>query len=296
MTGSQLNIFSWQKEKLAEGYQSLAVFRFDAAERAFREIMQNYTAVDQEVDDALHSTTHWKKVFEHYEAMSGNERIPFLHHEIIHFNFLNTWGMQRLRSALISRLVAMMREANTFYVNTQVCLADLLLELGKNNEAEEALIDQLTCEPDPGALGRFRLAQIQWLNGNLTEAKKNYSLALLLAPANVPLNRIESGELKDLIETHGPGMAPAYGWVSGALPLVRIPTAAGESAVSETHCKALTCYRLLRKAEEAAKNNDLDACVEYRKQLKETDPDLYDRYFALLSKRRLSTPSRRLPG
>ncbi|MEX2403310.1 MAG: hypothetical protein WD625_04205, partial [Balneolales bacterium] len=147
---------------------------------------------------------------------------------------------------------------------------------------EQVLKGQLKQEPENDI--RFRLAQIQWVNGKRNEAKKNYALGLLLAPDNIFLNGIQSSEIKKTIEIHGPEMAPAYGWVNGALPLVRVPETV--IAYSVTHRKALRSYQLLGMAEESARVKDAEACFNYRKKLKETAPDLYDVYFTLLSKRR----------
>ncbi|MEX0772868.1 MAG: hypothetical protein WEB89_06770 [Balneolales bacterium] len=282
MTYSQLSIFSWQTEKMAEGFRKLADFDFDAARQAFQEIIQKQEVVEQKVHDALEVTLYWENIMGHCIGTSRDQIIPYLYREIIHFDFSNTWGIQSLRKSLLDHLVSIMYDEHQFYITADVCLSDLLIELDRNDEAERVLTDQM--KQEPGNNIRFRLAQIQWVNGKRNKAKINYVLGLLLAPGNIFLDRIESPEIQETIDMHGPEMAPAYGWVNGALPLVRVPETV--IAYSVTHRKALRSYQLLGMAEESARVKDAEACFNYRKKLKETAPDLYDVYFTLLSKRR----------
>lgn len=281
---SQLNLFSWQKETLGEGYEKLAAFCFDEAESVFVQINEKYVSTDPETEEALFCTNYWKEVFDELENISPVKAIPFLYKEVSRFNFSNTWGQQQFRSALIRHLIRLMQQQNIFYLNDQIALSDLFLQIKQTEKAEQALTEQLSTNEQDNKL-RFRLAQIQWKNGLKGEAKRNYTLGLLLNPTSVPLEFLESDEIADLIDKYGSEMTPAYGWVFGVLPLLRLPD---EFSVSgDSHLKALHCYRLLRKAEKASKGGGIDECVKYRKAMKETSPEFYDEYFALISKRKL---------
>ncbi len=257
---------------------------FDEAESVFLQVKKKHVSTDPETEEALFCTNYWKKVFDELESTSRVKAIPFLYKETNRFNFSNTWGQQQFRSALIRHLISLMQQQNMFHVNDQVVLSDLFLQIGQTDKAEEALTGQLSTNQQDNNL-RFRLAQIHWLNGLKGEARRYYALGLLLNPASVPRLFLECDETADLIDKYGPEMAPAYGWVFGMLPLLRLPD---EISVSgDSHRKALDCYRLLRKAEKASKGGDMDECVKYRKAMKEASPELYDEYFALISKRKL---------
>jgi len=284
MEHSQLSLFSWQKAVLAEGYEQLVVFSFDEAEFIFRQLGEKYESADPEMEDALDCTRYWKNVFEQFESTSPAKSIAILHDEISQFDFQKTWGQQQFRLALIRHLTELMQQQNLFYLNSHTTLSDLFLQLREPEKAGQLLTEQVSSSPLDNKL-RFRLAQIHWQNMQKGEAKRHYTLGLLLNPAEVPRPFLECNEIAGLIEEYGPEMTPAYGWVSGVLPLVQVPddiTPAGDS-----HVNALTCYRLLHDAEKASKKSDMDACVEYRKVLKQTDPEFYQEYFALLSRRKI---------
>lgn len=281
---SQLTLFSWQNEVSAEGYEQLASFSFEEAEFVFLQLSEKYSSTTPEMEEGLFYTRHWRKVFEHLENTNSVKDIAFLHQEISQFNFRNSWGPQQLRLALISHLIELMQQQKLFYVNDKITLSDLFLQIEKYKEAEQVLTGRLSEAMQDNNL-RFRLAQIQWRTKQKREAKRNYALGLLLNPDSVPSQFIEGSEIADLLSTYGPEMTPAYGWVSGVLPLVQLPD--DITPENDIHRKALTCYRLLKKAEKASGNRDLDATVEYRKALKKSDPEFYDEYFALISKRKI---------
>jgi len=281
---SQLPLFSWQNEVLAEGYQQLAAFNFDEAEFVFLQLREKYVSADPEMEDALVCTRYWKEVFQQLEKTNSANSIAFLHDEISQFRFKKTWGQQRFRSVLIHHLIGLMQRYDVFYVNSLTTLSDLFLQLKEYKKAVQVLSDRVSVAEQDNRL-RFRLAQAQWKMKEKRDARRNYALGLLINPASVPLEFLECGETVDLLRSRGPEMAPAYGWVFGILPLVQPPD--NISPGNDTHLKALTCYRFLIKAEKASIHDDPDATVEYRKALKESDPEFYKEYFSLISKRRI---------
>ncbi|MGF1669442.1 MAG: hypothetical protein ACFCU6_03265 [Balneolaceae bacterium] len=282
MDHAQLNIFSWQNETLAKGYNKLAAFSFDEAEVIFTEIKMRYMSTDTEVDEALILVNYWRIFFEQIEDKSVEHQIRFLHEEVSRFRFSKTWGMELLRAALIRHVIGLMRQRGEFFITEQVALSDLYSEVNSIKMAEQVLTRQLSLDERDNNL-RFRLAHIMWHNGLKGEAKKHYALGLIYNPVLVPRRYLSCSEISELINRHGPEMTPAYGWVDGIIPLLHSPE--DIPAMNDAHRKALACYRLLTKAERASKNRNIDGCVEYRKELKKSHPGFYEAYFTLLSKR-----------
>lgn len=282
MDNDQLPLFDQQNQIMTEGYEKMAAFRFNEAGQVFRNIGKTFVQPEPETEAALNCISYWKKVFEQLENTDCPDAVSFLYGEIDRYDFANSWGAQKFRSALINHLSGLMRSQDRFYVNEQATLSDLYLQLEKHHKAQQVLMDHLNARPSDNH-ARFRLAQLQWNYNQKGEAIRNYALGLLWDPQTAPSEFLESEEIADLIKKYGPEMAPAYGWIEGILPLLSVPDEL--SPVSEDHHKALECYRLLRKAEKASRNNQMEACVEYRKALKERWPKLYEAYYALLSKR-----------
>ncbi len=281
MSQNQLNLFSQQSEKLAVGYGKLSAFSFDEAKKIFREIVRSYTAAEEEVYDALDLNAYWKKILLQCDVGPISETGPVLYNEVDRYPFKESWGMQLFRASLIDYLIKRMRQSGIFYLTEEVCLSDLLLERERYEAAELTLKKHL--EEEGHQPLRYRLAQVQWRTGNQKEANKNVVLAFLHDPVNLPFTRIENEETRQLVRMYGGEMAPAYGWIEGKLPLIRIPDSI--LPLSERHARAVSCYRLLRSAEKAVRKKEMEKCVYYRKQLKEEAPELYDAYFRLLEKR-----------
>ena len=203
-----------------------------------------------------------------------------LYREFREYEFANFPGEQQFRQALLLMITDQMLGTGHFYTGVgSVTVSDMLMELGRHKKAEEVVRQQMEMQPDEHQL-YFILGQIQWQNRKKGEAKKNYTRGLLHNPCGSPSERIVFQELKMLIESEGPEMAPAYGWVRGILLLV--PPPYNVNFCSADHRHAVECYRLLWQADRAVRNRDTEACVEYRKTLKAKAPALYDEYFALL--------------
>ncbi|TVQ06508.1 MAG: hypothetical protein EA359_01030 [Balneolaceae bacterium] len=267
---------------LAEGYEKLSVLRFEEAETVFQQIKKSFADPDKDVENAILFTRHWKDVFSLLDDIPDSEKIFYLFDRINRFEFSQEWGNQKLRSSLINYLIGLMKEHGRFYIDHETALSDLYLQIGKQQLAERSLTAHLNSDPSDTP-ARFRLAQLQWKQKLKGAALQNYTLGLLLNPDTAPINYLECDKTRELIQKHGPAMTPAYGWIAGILPLKNIPYE--QSAVSESHSSALECYRLIRVAEKASKKQDMEATVNHRKALKTGWPELYDEYYALISKR-----------
>ena len=79
-------------------------------------------------------------------------------------------------------------------------------------------------------------------------------------------------------------MAPAYGWLRNILPSIPLAGIVKTPDMEQDH--AIQGYRLMQQAHESLKNNDIKSSINFRKQLKEQTPDLYEEYFSLLKQRK----------
>jgi hypothetical protein len=279
---AQLHLFSQSSDMLAEGYQKLSAFEFAEAKSVFYQINETLINKEQDVETALTCTGHWERVFNRLEKKVATEKISYLFNQIEQFEFNNEWGFQKLRASLITHLIGLMQQQNLFYVNEQTAISDLYLQIGKHKMTERSITDRINAFPfDTPA--RFRLAQLQWNQKQKGSALRNYTLGLLIDPESAPVRYLECEQTSVLIQTHGPDMTPAYGWISGILPLLLVPETI--TPVSNNHRNALACYRLIRNAEKASKKKDLETCVELRKELKSGWPYVYQEYYKLISKR-----------
>lgn len=262
----------------------MAAFEFDEAEQNFSAVLHAEQGDEVEISNALRACKYWQTMVQQNNEEPKTCSIKELYEEFRRYEFGNIPGLHQLKDALLKYITGRVLSKNCFYINGRdgETVSDLLMELSQFNKAENVVLHRIEQQPDDIQL-RYSLAQIQWLNKQKGEAVKNYTLGLLHNPCQVPLHRILYKQLKSLMEDVGAEMTPAFGWVRGILPLVYIRE--NPTIYSEAHQQAVDCYRLLLQADTALKKNDIDSCVEYRKKLKSTTPDLYEEYFALLSGR-----------
>ncbi len=275
MNEPQLPLFDWPAMVLSEGYRKMAAFHFEEAEKDFNDVLQVRQGSEEEASNAVQACKYWQIQFQKHK-----ENPEVLHKELRQFDFGNTSGLHQLKNALLSHIADRMLAYNRFYLNGDGgdTVTDLLLQTGRHKKAEKVILNKIEKHSDNRL--RYSLAQIQWINKQKGEAKKNYALALLLNPCQVPTHRILYKELNVLIEDVGAEMAPAFGWVRGVLPLV--PLQDNPVICSDLHRQALGCYRLLWSADKALQKKDEEACFRYRKQLKAEASGLYGEYFELL--------------
>jgi len=286
MNEPQLPLFDWVTTVMSEGYRKLAAFQFDEAEEHFRDVHQADQGGEEEVDKALSASSFWRSLVEQNRENPDTFSADKIYEELRRYEFGNMPGLLQLKKALLEYIADCLISGDRFYIHINgrgsETVTDLLMELRQYKKAEKLILHRIEHHPDDVQI-RYSLAQIQWLSKQQGEARKNYARALLHDPCQVPLHRILYQQLNNLIEGVGTEMAPAYGWVRGVLPLVL--NRQEVTYCSGTHRRAVDCYRLLYQADKALKKNDLDSCVEHRKNLKAEAPELYDEYFALLTKR-----------
>jgi hypothetical protein len=283
----QLQLFNRETMIMANGYHCLAAFRFIEAEQYFNNVLESLgpetdSGEYKDARRALETCNDWRPLV--MQSNDGESLIQLRNGELYKtfrdYDFANISGIRQFQNALLQAIANRMLETGQFYTGKEnETSADLLMELGRQKKAEELV--QFQMEQHPGDYHLFYcLAQIQWNNHKPGEAKKNYVRGLLYDPCRLPFGRLVYKKLSDLIDTVGPEMAPAFGWVRGILPLVYLQN--DVNSCSNAHNHAVDCYRLLWAADKALQKRNMDSCVEYRKELKAKAPSLYNEYFSLL--------------
>ena len=280
MNEPQLPLFDWVTTVMSEGYRCMAEFRFDEAEEYFKEVQESDQEDEGEVNKAKMACSLWRRLLVQHRQNSDEFPTEALYKELLDFKFENVPGLHQLKKALLEYITKCFISDHRYYIYEDITVADLLMELREYEKAEQLIIYWYEHHPDDAQI-QYSLAQIQWLNKQKGEAKKNYARALLYDPCRVPFHRILYPQLKNLIEDVGAEIAPAYGWVRGVLPMVSVRQKI--TYCSDAHRWAENCYQLFLRADKALKKNDMDVCVEVRKKIKAEAPKLYNEYFALLS-------------
>lgn len=277
----------WDNVALETGYRCLIALKLDEAIRQFNEAMESATGDRESIHIGLAACQFWQNRIQQLEepaTPSGNivsrsRYMAVLLEDFSHYPF--TPGIRKFKMALLNYLADRITgDADTDIKNRETAF-DLLLSIHDYQKAENLAALSVTQFPEqPFFL--YLLAQAQWLNGNKTEARRNYAHALLYHPDQFSGHRIEPEPLKKLIAFHGPAMAPAYGWLRNILP--PIPLADIIKTAGMEHYHAIQSYRMMQQADESLKNNDIKSGIHFRKQLKEQAPDLYEEYFGLLKR------------
>jgi len=279
----------WDNVALETGYRCLIALKLDEAIRQFNAAMGSATGDRESIHIGLATCQFWQNRIQQLEepvtplgnTVSRSRYMTVLLEDFSHYPF--TPGIRKFKKALLNYLAdRIIREVDTDVKNMETAF-DLLLGIDDFRKAEN-LVSQYKRQFPENHGFLYLLAQVQWLGGNKTEARNNYARALLYHPDQFSARRIESGPLKKLIESYGPAMAPAYGWLRDILP--SIPLAGIIKTPDMEHDHAIQSYRLMHQADESLKNNDMKSSIYFRKQLKELAPDLYEEYFNLLKQRR----------
>jgi tetratricopeptide (TPR) repeat protein len=282
MNEPQLPLFDWSTSIMGEGYRRLAAFEFDEAAKQFSEVRFAGQGDEEEITRALGACRFWQKKMVQLTEEPGAYPISKFYNEFRNFPFGLVPGLHQLKKALLEYITECLLAGDHYFIDGSDggTVADLLMELRRYKKAEKSLLQWIEQKPANFHL-RYSLAQVQWMNKQKGEAKKNYVRGLVLNPCRVLFHRILFDQLTELIEDVGAEMAPAYGWVRHLLPLISVPD--DLSFCSESHRKAVDCYRLLWSANRALQKKDYDTCYRYRTELKAAAPVLYEEYFALLS-------------
>lgn len=273
---NQLNIFSWQADKLAEAWQQLAAFDFVACDMILTEMLQQDPG-DEGAVSLNEEKSRWQQIFSEAGEKDAVEALRFLLDKTDSYQFEREWGPMLLKNALQKEIIRRAEKCGLFYVTESLTLADLHARQ-RNFQAAEKLLEEFAETNKNNAAQRARLADMQYEQSKFTEANHNYMLALLINPQEISLKDLKNKKLADIIRHHGPDMAAAWAWLYGENMPLNISFEYMYSTDSKQKKAATACY-LIMMAEKARTENNADQRVEFRKKLHDTEPLLYQAYF-----------------
>lgn len=276
MPSQQLSF--WDNEALETGYRLLADLELEGAEQQFKKALQAGIGEMDSVKKLREACEYWQARLkyspENKDANSSSEQIDSLLTAFVHYPF--TPQMNAFKKALLAYVVSLLHAEEAMDLKNMETAFDLLLAMGDSQNAEELVSQSISQHPESPLL-LYLLAQVQWLNGNRSEANWNYIWLLLHYPESVEFKRIENKNLLEIISIHGVVMAPAFGWLQNIVPLISLQDEI--EIINPEHEKAIQCYRLLLESNKALNNNDIKLSVSLRKQLKSIHPELFSKYF-----------------
>lgn len=278
MTVNQLSF--WDNADLEAGYQELAQLQFDRALRHF-EIAAESPVKRKQTGYAIETCCYWKKrVGALSEILFDQGMIDDIYRDYLDYEF--TGALQLFRRELLCFLAKTLGSSHPI----DLCLFERIFdELIKNECPESALelVEQSLVQYPDNAELRYFFGQAYWQLGRYDSAGKMYVGACLSKPDNAYIKTLEPERLKTLAKEKGLAWTPAYGFLSGLLPLVEPTVEPTEDRLLQ---KARSVYGYLGLAEAHSLKKDSEKNLEYRKQLKSLNPDLFQLYLKLLKRRK----------
>ena len=262
----------WDNEALETGYRCMAKLKFEEAIGHFKEALATVFCDQKTTGEAIEACEYWQPLVKEEEL-----------NIVVVNQFLSKYRMYPFTPLMVSarkELLCFAARSFTWIsvpdTKTMETILDLFLSLKDYSGATDFLRNLTDRHPENHAL-LYYLAQAQWLDGKELAANDNYLAAIIYHPEKSFLPKIINGHLLKLIETYGMENTPAYGWILGKFPFVHIKTYIQEQ--HETHARALRCYRLLKLAHNASEQNDKNSRIQYSKQLKQENPEMYQLFF-----------------
>jgi hypothetical protein len=268
----------WDNLALENGTRCLSALQFEEALEHFSKAIKQDTADAKSIEKLVEACMHWQSRTHNPEQPES--QAGYIEDFLMDYGrYPFSPGMTGLKKRLLLYILSLMQDEPAITAGLAETAFDLCLSLKEYGQAEN-LVNIFNRNNPKNRISQCLLAQAQWLQENFYDAGRNYAQALLRYPDALPISRIENRALRDLILTVGPELAPAYALIRNILPATDLT---GEIiAGNPVHQKALRSYRLLTEAQEALNRNDMKASVNFRKQLKALEPELYNEYFKWL--------------
>lgn len=262
----------WENQEFEQGLHCLNTLDLQEAERRLRQATSGPLFSAAVLEALLGACTFWKARIPMLDRPASREQghvLATLFEEYRRYPFnRHMAAFQRsLLCALSGKLVG---EAVISFALVEAVFDELLAE--KAYDAAERLITRYAGEHPQEYVVQYHAGQLCWSAGRLAEARQCYARALLQSPDAGNIARIAFGDLRDLVDLHGPAMAAIYAMVSDLLPLVGI--AQDLRPVGEAHRHALQCHEILRRLKELRSGPDRKAELDARKQLYRLDEAL----------------------
>ena len=201
MTDNQLNLFSEYNESFETGIKLLSELKFNEAKNAFTKVLE-LNPDDDEVHKALELITFWKAITEHCFKLPEKESVHYFHELLFQFNFAKSTADKTLQLALRVFGLNLMMKADIFELSNGLDIADICIEIKKENLGVFYLENRLIRNTYDSLL-LSRIADLQWTLNDTEKATKNYTLALLTEHDKINIKKIKHENLKKIIEKHG---------------------------------------------------------------------------------------------
>ncbi|HET8855159.1 MAG TPA: hypothetical protein VFM60_04470 [Salinimicrobium sp.] len=276
----------WDNVPLENGYRYLSNLEFDKAVEQFNLALQFSLNDSEQIKELIEACQFWKPLI----TISVNNLTSDFYSEFLDefccFPFKSY--MNGLKVALLVYFADLLKKVTGPKLPLVRDTLDQFLILREYQNAEDLVSHYLghsikTESKEYELL--YLLGQVQWLSGNKIDASRNFAIALIHYPEQNLISRIPSGDLKEIIDSHGCEMAPAIGCIRGILPMM--PVREQLTYLDTKHEKAIIAYRILKKAHHAQIKKDMESCVRYRKELKQEFPELFELYFKSLNQRKI---------
>jgi tetratricopeptide (TPR) repeat protein len=268
----QLNLFQWDLLETGHGSACLARLAFGRAREHFARVLEAQPT-HRLATSGLQTINYWEAVFRELETLQGEKAATFFWKRLRAFSFGDSANDHELRTNLFRRLQAVMEQGEIDYLPPDLCSGYLSLQLGEYVTAENQLRELIESVPGEGLLYGY-LADSLWMQGRRELANGIYAAALLLDPERMAGHAVCNLQLAAIIAKHGAALAPVYGYINGALPLVEQESCAEAEA---THI-----YTVLRRAEQARHRADHAAMLAARKDLQRLNPELFAEYISFV--------------
>ena len=270
MVTTQISL--WDNAALETGYRCMAQLKFEEAIGHFKEALVTAFCDQKTTREAIEACEYWQP-----KVKAEEENIVKLNQFLFEYQqYPFTPLMASIRKALLNFAARFLTGNPVFDMETMEVVFDLFLSLKNYSGATDFLRNLTERHPEKHTLLYYH-AQAQWLDGNEPAANDTYLAAIIYHPDKSFLPGILHVHLLQLIETYGMENTPAYGWILGKFPFVQIKTHIQER--DETHARAIRCYRLLKLAHNAAEQNDKNSRIQFSKQLKQENPEMYQLFF-----------------
>ncbi len=271
----QLNLFSWDRLKVGEGLKALARLNLTEAATMFEAVLSRWPG-HPDASAGLRMAVAWTASLKEMEALQQKDGAATLWERIKAYPFGQ--GGEGLRQALIRRAIALLEGDDSFHLPPDMCLGRLLCEVEAYGQAKAALTRLLERRPFDGRLW-VCLGNCLFRQGKQSEAGVVYAKAFLVAPWEVEREEVEDAGLLEAVSDVDSYWAAIYGWLRGALPLVKVEI---DSPHDRRHEEALLVYHIVRRAERARAIGTHDEIVEQRRLLKHLAPAVFHEYMARL--------------
>lgn len=279
----------WDNVALENGYRLLSDLKLKEAIAEFNLAMQSPIGEEESIAPALETCRYWQeRLRDPFDSGTGKDSLRPNDPSIQ--GILDTFmaypfdsRMKGFKKNLLGHITDAFQLHCTWDPNQFETIFDLLLKHEMFPKAESFASHYVGQRPkDVGLL--YFLAQAQCLNSNHSQACHNYARAMIFNPDRNLEHRIVHGQLRSLVRAHGLEKAGVYGRLYDILPHLYLED--GPEIGDGRHEHAIQCYGLVQKLSDTRYNNEYKANIQYRKQLKEMAPDIFEVYMLRLEHRK----------